>query len=117
MPRFIKKVNRGYVVEDVKGKKYSKKPLSYKKALAQERAIYLSEHGLSNKQHYGGNQFAIYYPQQQVLQNLIALSNADKNKVFGQIYNTNYYNDVATARIDFQKSRPRFGGHLYYSNI
>ena len=47
MPRHIKKLKHGFILADTKGHRYSKHPLTYKKALAQERAIYLSEHGLS----------------------------------------------------------------------
>ena len=112
MPRHIKKLKHGYVLEDTKGKKYSKHPLSYKKALAQERAIYLSEHGLSNK-HYGGSHWAVYSPEQQAINNVRALKKADEIRKFGQIYTTHGHNEIMRGQL----SKPKFGGHLYYSNI
>jgi len=45
MPRFIKKVNHGFKLSDTEGHIYSKKPMTYKKALAQERAINIRKHG------------------------------------------------------------------------
>ena len=113
MPRHIKKLKHGFILEDTKGKTYSKHPLSYKKALAQERAIYLSEHGLSNKQKYGGSHWAVYNPEIQAIQNLNALKKAEEIRKFGQIYTTHLHNDVLRG----QTMLPKFGGHLYYSNI
>lgn len=113
MPRHIKKLKHGFILEDTKGHTYSKKPLSYKKALAQERAIYLSEHGLSNKQKYGGSHWATYYPEIQAITNVNAAKKSNDLKLFGQIYSSHSHNDVLRGQI----SRPKFGGHLYYSNI
>ena len=48
MPRFIKKVNHGFKLSDTEGHTYSKKPMTYKKALAQERAINIRKHGGSD---------------------------------------------------------------------
>ena len=113
MPRHIKKLKHGFILADTKGQTYSKHPLTYKKALAQERAIYLSEHGLSKKSHYGGSHFATYNPQQQAITNVNALKEANQKQQFGQIYSNHFHNDVMRG----QESKPRFGGHLYYSNI
>lgn len=114
MPRHIMKLKHGFILADNKGKKYSKHPMTYKKALAQERAIYLSEHGLSKKSHYGGSHWATYYPEQQAITNVNALKEANQKNQFGQIYSSNFHNDVMRAH----ESKPKFfGGHLYYSNI
>ena len=113
MPRHIKKLKHGFILADTKGHRYSKHPLTYKKALAQERAIYLSEHGLSKKSHYGGSHWATYYPEQQAITNVNALKEANQKQQFGQIYSNHFHNDVMRG----QESKPRFGGHLYYSNI
>ena len=113
MPRHIMKLKHGFILADTKGQTYSKHPLTYKKALAQERAIYLSEHGLSKKSHYGGSHFATYNPQQQAITNVNALKEANQKQQFGQIYSNHFHNDVLRG----QESKPKFGGHLYYSNI
>lgn len=100
MPRFIKKVKQGFILEDTKGHKYSGKPLSYKKALAQERAIFLQEQRKGKR--VGGSHWRIYEPQAQV-SNILQAQNKRKALLdFGTIMSNNPI---------------RKGGHLYYSNI
>lgn len=101
MPTHIMKIKGGYVVMDNKGKVYSKKPLTKKIAIAQQNAI-----------HYGGS-FTVVNPQIQALQNVKASLEAQQKKLFGQNYSINLHADIARH----YESRPKFGGHLYYSNI
>lgn len=43
MPLHLEKVRGGYFVEDTKGKRYSAKPLTKKRARKQEQAIEINE--------------------------------------------------------------------------
>lgn len=65
-----------------------------------------------SKKHYGGSWYSIS-PQVQAITNINAAKEAELKKQFGQNFSIHQHSDIMRPK----KSKVKFGGHIYLTNI